>query len=93
MKKMTKKMATKKKNTNLLKTFRVGEFFAAYRANREVTQRDLAKKLNCKGPYIAQVEGEKFEVPIQVCRKLSKHLDERERAHLNKILRATIRIS
>lgn len=66
----------------------IGEFFVWYRDKREISQRDLAKKLKTYYPHIAQVESGFVKIPKSLIKKLYHLLDSDEQERLLRAIKS-----
>lgn len=64
----------------------VGSFMAEYRASRGVSQRALAAQIDTTGPYIAQIESNKFIFPLAIIKRFMLLLTIEEKQELFEIL-------
>lgn len=74
--------------TELESVGRISDFFRAYRAKHDYSQRKLAKLLGVQSPYIAKTELGELQLPTELCRKLYGILTPNEKADLIDAIKA-----
>jgi transcriptional regulator with XRE-family HTH domain len=69
------------------------KFVTRYRKINNLSQRDLAAKLDLSNSFVAYIENDKFDLPIAFFAHLWPHLDAGERSHVTSLFREAIVIA
>lgn len=64
----------------------LGKFVVELRKSRDISQRELAAVINTSGPYVAQIEMDRYRLPLDFVKSLKLILNKQEKTELLEIL-------
>jgi transcriptional regulator with XRE-family HTH domain len=68
----------------------IGEFVAYFRGVHELSMRDLAAKIGVTYPYVANIEHDKYDMPIEFCKRMLPLMSAKEKAMMYDALLSSI---